>query len=49
MGGIDLVNDALNNTEFRLQESAAFVLGSAVSRYDSKMLSGSVITVMNYC
>ncbi|XP_060783624.1 nucleotide exchange factor SIL1 [Neoarius graeffei] len=31
MGGIDLVNDALNNTEFRLQESAAFVLGSAVS------------------
>ncbi|KAK3536166.1 hypothetical protein QTP70_032720, partial [Hemibagrus guttatus] len=31
MGGIQLVNDALNNTDFRLQESAAFVLGSAVS------------------
>ncbi|GAA6096886.1 nucleotide exchange factor SIL1 isoform X1 [Tachysurus ichikawai] len=31
MGGLELVNDALNNTDFRLQESAAFVLGSAVS------------------
>lgn len=36
MGGMELVNDALNNTDFRLQQSAAFVLGSAVSRYDSK-------------
>ncbi|XP_026991521.1 nucleotide exchange factor SIL1 isoform X2 [Tachysurus fulvidraco] len=31
MGGLELVNDALNNTDFRLQESAAFVLGAAVS------------------
>ncbi|KAM9471217.1 nucleotide exchange factor SIL1 [Clarias gariepinus] len=31
MGGIELINDALNNTDFRLQENAAFVLGSAVS------------------
>ncbi|XP_058253692.1 nucleotide exchange factor SIL1 [Hemibagrus wyckioides] len=31
MGGIELLNGALNNTDFRLQESAAFVLGSAVS------------------
>ncbi|XP_053487549.1 nucleotide exchange factor SIL1 isoform X2 [Ictalurus furcatus] len=31
MGGMELVNDALNNTDFRLQQSAAFVLGSAVS------------------
>ncbi|XP_034161956.1 nucleotide exchange factor SIL1 isoform X3 [Pangasianodon hypophthalmus] len=31
MGGLELVNDALNNTDFRLQKSAAFVLGSAVS------------------
>ncbi|KAF5907690.1 nucleotide exchange factor SIL1-like, partial [Clarias magur] len=31
MGGIQLINDALNNTDFRLQENAAFVLGSAVS------------------
>ncbi|XP_028815844.1 nucleotide exchange factor SIL1 [Denticeps clupeoides] len=31
MGGMKLVIDALNGTDFRLQESAAFVLGSAVS------------------
>ncbi|KAF7707205.1 nucleotide exchange factor SIL1 [Silurus meridionalis] len=31
MGGIELVNDALNSTDFRLQENAAFVLGSALS------------------
>ncbi|KAL0973984.1 hypothetical protein UPYG_G00213880 [Umbra pygmaea] len=30
-GGLKLVVDALNNTNYRLQESAAFVLGSAVS------------------
>ncbi|XP_066505506.1 nucleotide exchange factor SIL1 isoform X2 [Hoplias malabaricus] len=31
MGGLKLVTDALNNTDVRIQESAAFVLGSAVS------------------
>ncbi|KAJ8281753.1 hypothetical protein COCON_G00042720 [Conger conger] len=31
MGGLRLVIDALNSTDLRLQESAAFVLGSAVS------------------
>lgn len=31
MGGMQLVVNALNNTDIRLQESAAFVLGSAVS------------------
>ncbi|KAK9963223.1 hypothetical protein ABG768_006425 [Culter alburnus] len=31
MGGMQLVINALNNTDIRLQESAAFVLGSAVS------------------
>ncbi|XP_026886581.2 nucleotide exchange factor SIL1 [Electrophorus electricus] len=31
MGGLQLVTDALNSTDVRLQESAAFVLGSAVS------------------
>ncbi|XP_076878649.1 nucleotide exchange factor SIL1 isoform X2 [Brachyhypopomus gauderio] len=31
MGGLQLLTDALNNTDVRLQESAAFVLGSAVS------------------
>uniref|UniRef100_W5K495 Nucleotide exchange factor SIL1 n=1 Tax=Astyanax mexicanus TaxID=7994 RepID=W5K495_ASTMX len=31
MGGMKLVTDALNSTDIRLQESAAFVLGSAVS------------------
>lgn len=36
MGGMELIKNALNNTDFRLQESAAFVLGSAVSRYDCK-------------
>ncbi|KPP66748.1 nucleotide exchange factor SIL1-like [Scleropages formosus] len=31
MGGMKLVMDALNSTDVRLQESAAFVLGSALS------------------
>ncbi|KAJ8352423.1 hypothetical protein SKAU_G00238990 [Synaphobranchus kaupii] len=31
MGGLKLVIDALNSTDLQLQESAAFVLGSAVS------------------
>ncbi|KAI4873441.1 hypothetical protein NFI96_027293 [Prochilodus magdalenae] len=31
MGGMKLVTDALNSTDVRLQENAAFVLGSAVS------------------
>ncbi|XP_050983968.1 nucleotide exchange factor SIL1 [Labeo rohita] len=31
MGGMQLLINALNNTDIRLQESAAFVLGSAVS------------------
>ncbi|XP_024238290.1 nucleotide exchange factor SIL1 [Oncorhynchus tshawytscha] len=30
-GGLKLVVDALNNTDYRLQESASFVLGSALS------------------
>lgn len=38
MGGMELVKNALNSTDFRLQENAAFVLGSAISRYDCKML-----------
>lgn len=32
MGGMKLVIDTLNGTDLQLQESAAFVLGSAVSR-----------------
>ncbi|XP_077957594.1 nucleotide exchange factor SIL1 isoform X2 [Gasterosteus aculeatus] len=31
MGGLQLVVEGLNSTDFRLQESSAFVLGSAVS------------------
>lgn len=32
MGGMQLVIHTLNSTDIRLQECAAFVLGSAVSR-----------------
>ncbi|KAM6953037.1 nucleotide exchange factor SIL1 [Lycodopsis pacificus] len=31
MGGLQLIVDSLNSTDFRFQESSAFVLGSAVS------------------
>lgn len=33
MGGLPLILDGLNSSDFRLQESSAFVLGSALSRY----------------
>ncbi|MFT7810172.1 nucleotide exchange factor SIL1 [Arapaima gigas] len=46
MGGMKLVIDALNSTDVRLQESAAFVLGSALSsnpRVQVEAVEGGVL------
>ncbi|XP_036425063.1 nucleotide exchange factor SIL1 [Colossoma macropomum] len=51
MGGMKLVTDALNNTDVRLKESAAFVLGSAISSNPSVQVealeSGALQKLLN--
>lgn len=36
MGGLQFILQGLNSSDFRLQESSAFVLGSAVARYEQQ-------------
>ncbi|KAL6479622.1 hypothetical protein MHYP_G00106550 [Metynnis hypsauchen] len=51
MGGMKLITDALNNTDVRLRESAAFVLGSAISSNPSVQVealeSGALQKLLN--
>ncbi|XP_017568885.1 nucleotide exchange factor SIL1 isoform X2 [Pygocentrus nattereri] len=51
MGGMKLITDSLNNTDVRLQENAAFVLGSAISSNPSVQVealeSGALQKLLN--